>query len=178
MVAALAAVRAGIRVTPVERYGCFGGLWTADLVLIVLSTHVRAGGTHQKMVHGISDEMLARIAAMRHGAVTYGLDSIQDATTDPEVPKYVMASLLQEAGGDILLNSWATNAIIGGNVVRGVLFESKSGCLAVKDGQVVDAPRVTVMCLMPPTPKACPMCTAWAWSIVWAMCRPRWIRNC
>lgn len=139
VVAALAAARAGVRVTLVERYGCFGGLWTAGLVLIVLSTHVRAGGKHQKMVYGIGDEMLARIAAIRHGAVNYGADSTQDATTDPEVTKYVMAGMLREAGVDILLNSWVTNAVMDGNVIRGVLFESKSGCLAVKAKQVVDA---------------------------------------
>ena len=139
VVAALSAARAGVSVTLVERYGCFGGLWTAGLVLIVLSTHVRAGGQHQKRVHGIGDEMLARIAAIRHGAINYGADSTQDATTDPEVTKYVMASMLREAGVDILLNSWVTNAVMDGNVIRGVLFESKSGCLAIKAKQVVDA---------------------------------------
>lgn len=139
VVAALAAARAGVSVTLVERYGCFGGLWTAGLVLIVLSTHVRSGGKHQKMVHGIGDEMLARIAAMPHGAINYGADSPKDATTDPEVTKYVMASMLREAGVNILLNSWVTNAVMDGNVIRGVLFESKSGCLAVKAKQVVDS---------------------------------------
>ncbi len=139
VVAALAAARAGVRVTLVERYGCFGGLWTAGLVLIVLSTHVRAGGANQKMVHGIGDELLMRIASMRHGAVNYGADSVKDATTDPEVTKWVMAAMLREAGVDILLNSWVTNAVMDGNAIRGVLFESKSGCLAVKAKQVVDA---------------------------------------
>jgi len=41
VIAALAAARAGHKVTLVERYGCFGGLWTAGLVLIVLATHVK-----------------------------------------------------------------------------------------------------------------------------------------
>jgi len=139
VVAALAAARAGVRVTLVERYGCFGGLWTAGLVLIVLATHVRAGGKHVKMVQGIGDEMLARIAKLKHGAINYGPDSRADATTDPEATKYVMAAMLREAGVDILLHSWVVNAIMDGASIQGVLLEGKSGCLAVKAKVVVDA---------------------------------------
>lgn len=139
VVAALAARRAGAQVTLVERYGCFGGLWTAGLVLIVLCTHVRSGGTHQKMVQGIGDEILARIAKLKYGAINYGPESTADTTTDPEVTKYVLATMLREAGVDILLHSWVTNAIMDGDAIRGVLFESKSGCLAVRAKVVVDA---------------------------------------
>lgn len=139
VVAALAAARAGAKVTLVERYGCFGGLWTAGLVLIVLCTHVRKDGAHTKMVHGIGDEMLARIDKIRFGAVNYGPDSKHDATTDPEATKYVMQEMLREAGVDIVLHGWVTNAIMDGDSVRGVLFESKSGCMAVTAKVVVDA---------------------------------------
>jgi len=41
--AALAARRAGVKVTLVERYGHFGGLWTGGLVLTVLG-HIVKGG--------------------------------------------------------------------------------------------------------------------------------------
>lgn len=139
VVAALAARRAGARVTLVERYGCFGGLWTAGLVLIVLSTHVRSKSGHTKMVRGIGDEVLARIAKCKYGAIDYGADSTRDATTDPEVTKVVLASMLREAGVDILLHSWVTNAIMEKDAVKGVLFESKAGCLAVRAKVVVDA---------------------------------------
>lgn len=139
VVAALAAARAGARVTLVERYGCFGGLWTAGLVLIVLATHVRAGGKNEKMVQGIGDEMLARIAGLKHGAIDYAPDSSTDATTDPEATKYVMASMLREAGVNILLHSWVVNAIMEGDAIRGVVFESKSGCLAIQSRVVIDA---------------------------------------
>lgn len=139
VVAALAARRAGARVTLVERYGCFGGLWSAGLVLIVLATHVRSSSGNLKMVRGIGDEILARIAQCKNGAVNYGPESTHDATTDPEVTKYVLAAMLREAGVDILLHSWVTNAIMQDNAIQGVLFESKSGCLAVRAKVVVDA---------------------------------------
>lgn len=139
VVAALAARRAGARVTLLERYGCFGGLWTAGLVLIVLSTHVRSASGHTKMVRGIGDEVLARIAQYKYGAIDYGAESTRDATTDPEVTKVVLASMLREAGVDILLHGWVTNAIMEKDAVKGVLFESKAGCLAVRAKVVVDA---------------------------------------
>lgn len=139
VVAALAARRAGARVTLVERYGCFGGLWTAGLVLIVLATHVRSAAGHEKMVRGIGDEILGRISQSKHGAINYGPDSKIDATTDPEVTKCVLASMLREAGVDILLHSWVTNAIMEGEAIKGVILESKSGCLAVQAKVVVDA---------------------------------------
>ncbi len=139
VVAALAARRAGARVTLVERYGCLGGLWTAGLVLIVLATHVRSSAGHTKMVRGIGDEILARIDQCKHGAIDYGPDSTHDATTDPEVTKYILAAMLREAGVDIVLHGWVTNAIMADNAIQGVLFESKSGCLAVQAKVVVDA---------------------------------------
>ena len=136
--AALAALRAGVKVTIVERYGCFGGLWTAGLVLIVLCTHAPIDGKRTKMVHGIGDEILARIDSKRFGAVNYGPDSSRDATTDPEVTKYVLAKMLREEGVDIILNGWVTNAIMDGDTIKGVLFESKSGCLAIRAKVVID----------------------------------------
>jgi len=137
--AALAARRAGVKVTLVERYGCFGGLWTAGLVLIVLCTHVPDSGRRKKMVQGIGDEILGRIDKLKYGAINYGPDAKCDATTDPEATKYVLAKMLREEGVDMLLHSWVTNAIMDGDAVRGVLFESKSGCLAIKAKVVVDA---------------------------------------
>jgi ribulose 1,5-bisphosphate synthetase/thiazole synthase len=139
VVAALAARRAGVKVTLVERYGCFGGLWTAGLVLIVLCTHVPDSGRRKKVVHGIGDEILGRIDKLRHGAINYGPDAKYDATTDPEATKYVLARMVREQGVDILLNSWVTNAIMDGDAIKGVLFESKSGCLAIKAKVVIDA---------------------------------------
>ena len=125
--------------TLVERYGCFGGLWTAGLVLIVLSTHVSEASQRKKMVQGIGDEILARINGCTHGAINYGPEARHDATTDPEVTKYVLAKMMREEGVDLLLHSWVTNAVMDGDAVQGVIFESKSGCMAIKAKVVIDA---------------------------------------
>lgn len=138
VVAALAAARAGQKVTLVERYGCFGGLWTAGLVLIVLATHVKTPSGLTKCVRGIGDEMLERLLKLKGGIVNQAPGK-RNPTSDPEATKYVMAEMLREAGVEILLHSWAVNSIMQGNSVKGVVFESKSGSYAVTSKVVVDA---------------------------------------
>ena len=138
VIAALAARRAGVEVTLVERYGCFGGLWTGGLVLIVLATHSRSGGKLTKCVRGIGDEMLERLVKVNNGIMNQA-PGRSNPTSDPEATKYVMDKMLREAGVQILLHSWATNAIMDGSAVGGVVFESKSGPKAVRAKVVVDA---------------------------------------
>ncbi len=138
VMAALAAARTGQKVTIVERYGCFGGLWTAGLVLIVLATHVKTSSGLTKCVRGIGDEMMERLTKIKGGIINQAPGK-RNPTSDPEATKYVMAEMLREAGVEILLHSWASNAIMQGNSVRGVVFESKSGSFAVTSKVVVDA---------------------------------------
>ena len=138
VIAALAAARAGQKVTLVERYGCFGGLWTAGLVLIVLATHVKTPAGLNKCVRGIGDEMLERLLKIKGGIVNQAAGK-RNPTSDPEATKYIMAEMLREAGVEILLHSWATNAIMQGAAVKGVVFESKSGSYAITARVVVDA---------------------------------------
>jgi ribulose 1,5-bisphosphate synthetase/thiazole synthase len=138
VIAALAAARTGQKVTLVERYGCFGGLWTAGQVLIVLATHVKTQSGLTKCVRGIGDELLERLLKIKGGIINQAPGK-RNPTSDPEATKYVMAEMLREAGVEILLHSWATNAIMQGNSVKGVVFESKSSSFAVTSRVVVDA---------------------------------------
>jgi len=138
VMAALAAARAGQKVTLVERYGCFGGLWSAGMVLIVLATHVKTAQGLTKCVRGIGDELLERLTKIKGGIVNQAPGK-RNPTSDPEATKYVMAEMLREAQVEILLHSWATNAIMNGRSVRGVVFESKAGCFAITAKVVVDA---------------------------------------
>ncbi|MEA3226577.1 MAG: FAD-dependent oxidoreductase, partial [Planctomycetota bacterium] len=138
VMSALAAARTGAKVTLVERYGCFGGLWTAGLVLIVLATHVETEQGLRKCVRGIGDELLDRLLKIKGGIINQG-PGMRDPTSDPEATKYMMAEMLREAGVEILLNSWVTNTVMEGNSIEGILFESKAGCHAVRAKVVVDA---------------------------------------
>jgi FAD-dependent oxidoreductase family protein len=138
VIAALAAARTGAKTTLVERYGCFGGLWTGGLVLIVLATHSVEDSGLTRCVRGIGDELLNRLLKIKGGIIDQAPGK-RNPTSDPEATKYVMAEMLREAGVEILLHSWVTNAIMDGNSIRGVVLESKAGCHAIKSKVVVDA---------------------------------------
>jgi hypothetical protein len=53
------------------------------------------------------------------------------ATVDPEALKCVLNEMVTEAGTKLLLHSWGTRALVENNVVKGVIFKSKSGRPAV-----------------------------------------------
>jgi len=140
VIAAISAARAGADVTLVERYGCFGGLWTGGLVLLVIATHAKVGGKMTKCVRGIGDEMLERLVKIPGGIINQGPGK-SNPTSDPEATKYVMAEMVCDAGVHVVLHSWVTNAIMDGKSesIRGVILESKSGPLAITAKVVIDA---------------------------------------
>jgi len=134
IVAAIAAQRAGARVTLVERYGHFGGLWTGGLVLLVIG-HI-VGGSKQ-VCQGIGEEMMRRLDKM-DGAIIDRKPGSRP-TVDAEAVKYLMVEMIEEAGVQVFLHCWGVDAIVAGNSVRGAVFESKSGRQAILAKVVVDA---------------------------------------
>lgn len=134
VVAAIAARRAGANVTLVERYGHFGGLWTGGLVVLILG-HIVKGG--KQVCQGIGEEMMRRMDKL-DGAIIDRRPGV-NPTVDAEAAKYIMVEMIEEAGVDVFLHCWGVDAIVTGNTVRGVVFESKSGRQAILAKAVVDA---------------------------------------
>jgi ribulose 1,5-bisphosphate synthetase/thiazole synthase len=134
VVAALAAARTGVKVTLVERYGCFGGLWTGGLVLVVIG-HIVTG--KKQVCLGIGEEIMRRLDKLDRGIVNRrpGVNP----TVDAEALKYVMVEMVVEDQVDVFLHCWGVDAIMDGTTVRGAVFESKSGRQAILARQVVDA---------------------------------------
>jgi ribulose 1,5-bisphosphate synthetase/thiazole synthase len=132
--AAIAASRAGAKVTLVERYGHFGGLWTGGLVLLVIG-HIVKGG--KQVCQGIGEEMMRRLDKL-DGAIVDRRPGVAP-TVDAEAVKYLMVEMVEEAGIKVLLHCWGVDAIMSGNTVSGAVFESKSGRQAILARQVVDA---------------------------------------
>jgi hypothetical protein len=112
--AALAAARSGPKVLLAERYGRLGGMAVQAMVAPLM------GSVKSKWV----DEILKRIGGRIVDYEFYDL-------------KY--AELLQEAGVEILLHSWAAEVVQEGRRVTGVRLFSKQGFLTVKAAVVVDA---------------------------------------
>jgi hypothetical protein len=134
VVAAIAAKRAGAKVTLVERYGHLGGLWTGGLVLLVLG-HIVQGG--KQVCQGIGEEIMQLLDKL-DGAIIDRRPGV-NPTVDAEAVKYVMVEMIEEAGVNIFLHCWGVEAIVNESAVQGVVFESKSGRQAILAKVVVDA---------------------------------------
>jgi len=131
--AAIAASRTGAETYLVERYNHLGGLWTGGLVLPLLSTHA-VDKNHQtrQVIYGIGGEMSRKLKDL--GMSIHEVDPV----VDPEAAKYVLDEMILEAGVKMLYHTWATEVIMDGNSIKGVLVESKSGRMAVLAKVVVD----------------------------------------
>ena len=136
--AAVASARAGAKTVLAERYGYFGGQWTGGIVLVVISTHATEKGEKIKVMRGIGDELLERLTKI-DGAVVNQAPGKHNPTSDPEATKYMMDEMIREAGVKVFLHSWASDVVLDGGAVRGVVFESKSGRQAILAKVVIDA---------------------------------------
>lgn len=155
--AAVAARRAGARVTLVERYNHLGGLSTGGLV-IWIDRMTDWDGT--QVIAGFGKELLDRLPAdavagappdewgsTDPGRVAHWrsrLGAFRDTVTfspmiDPEWLKLASADLVVAAGVRLLLHAFAVNALVEERRVRGVVFESKQGRRALLAKVVVDA---------------------------------------
>lgn len=132
-VAAIAAARAGAKVTLVERYGHLGGLSTGGLVLVILG-HWTTGKV--QVCQGIGEEIMQRLDKVDRGIVNRR-DGV-NPTVDAEAMKYILVDMVTEAGIECFLHSWAVDAVMEGSTIKGVVFESKSGRRAILAKQVID----------------------------------------
>ena len=64
MAAAVSAARHGARTLLVERYGFLGGMGTAAGVTNFCGLHANVFGTIEQVVHGVADDLLARMRAL------------------------------------------------------------------------------------------------------------------
>lgn len=132
LAAALGAARAGVAVTLVERFGCFGGNITA------VGVEGFAWYRHEKTVdtEGVGREFEAR--AIEMGAATPEPQSDSHAL-DAEGFKVVADRLVEEAGITPMLHRQFVAPIMEGATIRGILTESKAGREAILAKRVIDA---------------------------------------
>ncbi len=130
--AAIAAARAGVKTLLVERFGCFGGNITQAMVGTISwyrrENTIDAGGL------GVEYERRAKEMNASHP------DPEGDGEMlDTDMFKYVADVLLEEAGVTPLLHCMVTDVIMDGDVISGVITESKSGRQAILAKRIVDA---------------------------------------
>ncbi len=132
LAAAIAAARAGVDVTLVERFGCFGGNITA------VGVEGMAWYRREQTVeaNGLGREFEVR--AHEFGAAVPESQS-ESYEIDAEGFKVVADLLVEEAGVRPMLHRLVVAPVMDGDVVRGVVTESKAGREAVLAKRVIDA---------------------------------------
>lgn len=155
--AAAAAARAGADVALLERYNHLGGLSTGGLVIWIDRMTDWEG---QPVIRGFAEELFDRLpadavagparedwgsqdpakaahwsqrTAAYHGVVTWS------PTVDPERLKLLSQEIVLERQVKLIYHSWAAVPIVQDGRVRGVVFESKEGRMAIMADVVVDA---------------------------------------
>jgi len=112
--AAVQAARQGAKVLLVERYGRLGGMAVQGLVGPLM------GHSNSRFV----DEVLRRIGGRR---------------ADPNRLDLEYASLVEEAGAELLLHAWAAEAVTDGNRMTGARLTTKQGPMLIEAAITVDA---------------------------------------
>ncbi len=155
--AAAAAARMGADVVLLERYNHLGGLSTGGLVIWIDRMTDWEG---KLVIRGFAEEVFDRLpkdavagpdrqewgsrdagraaywmhrTSAFHGVVTWS------PTIDPERLKLLSQDLLLERKVHIVYHAWIAAPLMEDGVVRGAIFESKSGRQAVRAKVVVDA---------------------------------------
>ncbi|MDH3988602.1 MAG: FAD-dependent oxidoreductase [Gammaproteobacteria bacterium] len=132
LAAAIAAARAGVSVTLLERFGCFGGNITA------VGVEGFAWYRHEQTIdtEGVGIEFEERAKAM--GAAVKEPQSDSHAL-DGEAFKVVADVLVEEAGIVPMLHRLFVAPVMDGDVVTGAIVESKAGREAILAKRVIDA---------------------------------------
>lgn len=132
LAAALAAARAGVAVTLLDRFGCFGGNITT------VGVEGFAWYRHEKTVEagGIGWEFEERAKAM--GAAVPESQSLS-YELDSEGFKLVADRLVEETGIHPMLHRVFVAPIREGNRITGIIVESKAGREAILAKRVIDA---------------------------------------
>jgi hypothetical protein len=132
LAAALAAAREGVDTMLVERYGCFGGNITQAMVGSI------AWYRHEKTVDAGGIGLEFEVRAKEMGASQPDPEGMGELL-DADMFKVVADNLVQEAGIVPLLHCFAVDVILEGNVIKGIITESKSGRQAILAKRVIDA---------------------------------------
>ena len=139
--AATAAARAGATTLLVERYGFLGGMGTAAGVTNFCGLFANVRGDIRRVVHGVADDLLARIAALD------GLNEPHSIFGKTKAQAYDMAAykcaaddLVLASGAKLLFHALAAGAAMKSDaLIAALLIETKSGRGAIRGQLFIDA---------------------------------------
>ncbi|MDP3355617.1 MAG: FAD-dependent oxidoreductase [Polaromonas sp.] len=140
LAASVSAAKRGARTLLVERYGFLGGMGTAGGVTNFAGLYGRKNGEMRQLVHGVVDDLLARIDALG------GLNQPQDGmlgrirvrSYDVSAYKCAADQLLLSASVQLLFHAWAAAVVMDGQSIAALVVETKSGRQAVRAHSFID----------------------------------------
>lgn len=149
LAAAVSAARTGASVRVIDRFGVVGGNLTAGLVGPCMTSFSLDGQT--QLVRGVFDEFVRRMekqggavhpsrikaGTQYSGFIKYGHDAV--TPFEAETAKRVAQEMLLEEGVDLLLHTWAVDAVVEDETVRGIVIVNKSGMSYLPASVVIDA---------------------------------------
>lgn len=138
--AAAAAAGRGARTLLVERYGFLGGMGTAAGVTNFCGLHANVHGDIRRVVHGVADEILERIAALDGlNEPHLVLGKIHAQAYDTAAYKCAADGLLASRGANLLFHALGAGASRdeSGDIAC-VFVETKSGRRAVRGRIFID----------------------------------------
>ncbi|SRR6266545_4280790 len=130
--AAAAAAGHGRKTLLVERYGFLGGMGTAAGVTNFCGLYANVHGEIRQVVHGIADELLARIdrlGGLNTPHLVFGKTKAQAYDT----PAYKCAAddLLLAKGSEVLFHALGVGVLMDRDAITALLVETKSGRCAL-----------------------------------------------
>lgn len=140
LAASVSAAKHGARVLLVERYGFLGGMGTAGGVTNFAGLYGRKNGEMRQVVHGVVDDLLARIDAL--GGLNDPQDGMQGRirvrSYDVSAFKCAADQLLVACGVQILFHAYAAAVVMQGQKIAALVVETKSGRQAIRAHRFVD----------------------------------------
>jgi hypothetical protein len=139
--AAAAAGRTGRSTLLIERYGFLGGAGTAAGLSTFCGLHANVHGEHRQVIHGIADEILARLTKMEGlNPAHLSLGSkIMAQAYDISAYKIAADELLGGCGAKILFHAFAVAAVMRSErEIDALIVESKSGRQAVRGRMFIE----------------------------------------
>ena len=153
MGAAYGAAKSGADTILVERYGFLGGNATAALVMPLMSFHTHKlreekegevtllptdkGKGGVSVLAGVLNVFLEQLIKAG-GAIAPTYKTGYTVPFDPELFKLVSLEMLDQAGVHFLFHALASDVIVKDNVIKGVVFETKSGPVVIYAKTVID----------------------------------------
>jgi hypothetical protein len=138
--AAVSAAAQGRKALLVERYGFLGGMGTAAGVTNFCGLHANVHGEIRRVVHGVADELLARIdrlGGLNAPHVTFGKIAAQ--AYDTAAYKCAADDLLLSHGVDILFHALGAGVVMEpDDAIRALIVETKSGRAAMLGRMFID----------------------------------------